>query len=55
MKSRIRGSAASGSDRRKIEKLLRRGWTPGRTYGEVLARKAKQQPRAGAGGGQDAR
>jgi hypothetical protein len=40
-----------GSSSRKIERLLRRGWSPGRTFGEVLARKQKQQPQACAAGG----
>jgi hypothetical protein len=37
-KSHLRLSAASGSDRRKVELLIRRGWKPGRTFGECLAR-----------------
>lgn len=37
-KSYMRQSAASGGDRAKIERLIRRGWRPGLTFREVLGR-----------------
>lgn len=35
-KSWIRASRASGSDKRKVEKLIRRGWQPGVAIGQIL-------------------
>jgi hypothetical protein len=37
MKSFLRKSAASGTERAKIEKLVRRGWQPGIKIGDLLA------------------
>ena len=39
MKSSLRKSAASGSTIAKIDKLIRRGWEPGKAIGP-LSRKA---------------
>jgi hypothetical protein len=50
-KGYLRESAASGTDRAKCERLIRRGWRPGLTYGEVLGRRPKQRPYVK--GGQD--
>jgi hypothetical protein len=41
MKSHIRWSKASGSDKRKVEKLLRRGWEPGKRIGDFAGKKSK--------------
>ena len=38
MKSTRRFSKASGTDRAKVEKLIRRGWEPGKAIGKVLSR-----------------
>jgi hypothetical protein len=43
MKSFLRKSAASGSDRAKIEKLVRRGWQPGIKIGDVLGNRRRKQ------------
>ena len=51
VKSRyMRASRASGSDRAKVELLIRRGWHPGLSYGEALARKGRKQRRYAGGG-----
>ncbi len=39
MKSKLRKSRLTGSQRVKIEKLIRRGWFPGAMIGRVLSRK----------------
>ena len=43
MKTYLRKSAASGTERAKISKLIRRGWHPGLKIGDVLSsrRRAK--------------
>lgn len=41
MKSALRFSKASGTERAKIEKLIRRGWQPGKRIGDVLRNKRK--------------
>jgi hypothetical protein len=42
MKSAIRGSRASGTEKAKIEKLIRRGWKPGFRIGDFLGGKKKK-------------
>jgi hypothetical protein len=42
MKSSIRFSKASGSDHRKIERAIRRGWHPGLSISDVLKRRKRQ-------------
>lgn len=41
MKSARRFSKASGTERAKIEKLIRRGWQPGKRIGGVLSNRRK--------------
>ena len=41
MKSHLRFSKASGSERAKIQRLVRRGWRPGIRIGDFLSRKWK--------------
>ena len=41
MKSAMRFSKASGTERAKIEKLIRRGWQPGKRIGDVLKNRRK--------------
>jgi hypothetical protein len=41
MKSNMRFSKASGTERVKVEKLIRRGWQPGKRIGDVLRNKRK--------------
>jgi len=41
MKSSRRFSKASGTERAKVEKLIRRGWEPGKRIGEVLRNRRK--------------
>ena len=43
VKSFIRKSAASGTDRAKIEKLVRRGWQPGLKIGDVLSNRKRRK------------
>jgi hypothetical protein len=51
MKSYLRASKASGSDKQKADRLIRLGWQPGMAYGEVLARKGRKQRRHALEGG----
>jgi hypothetical protein len=52
MKSHLRWSAASGSAKVKVLRILARGWEPGLAIGKVLAdrRRAKRQPQSTEGG-----
>jgi hypothetical protein len=43
VKSFLRKSAASGTDRAKVEKLVRRGWMPGIKIGGVLSNRRKKK------------
>jgi hypothetical protein len=43
MKSYLRKSSASGTDRAKIEKLVRRGWQPGLKIGDVLSNRKRRK------------
>jgi len=43
MKNFLRKSAASGTDRAKIEKLVRRGWQPGIKIGDVLSNRRRRK------------
>jgi hypothetical protein len=47
MKSFLRKSKASGTARRKIEKLIRAGWEPGVKIGDALSR--RRQRKTGVG------
>jgi hypothetical protein len=40
-KSYLRRTRASGSDKIKIERAIRRGWQPGKRIGDVLGRRKK--------------
>jgi hypothetical protein len=42
MKTFLRKSAASGTERAKIRKLIRRGWHPGLKIGDVLSGRRKR-------------
>jgi hypothetical protein len=54
-KSYLRASKASGTDRAKVELLIRRGWAPGRTFGEVLERRRRPANKGEKPGGQHAK
>jgi hypothetical protein len=41
MKSALRFSKASGTERAKIKKLIRRGWRPGKRIGDILSNRWK--------------
>ena len=41
MKSHLRFSKASGTERAKIKKLIRRGWEPGKRIGDFASKKSK--------------
>lgn len=49
----LRASKASGSDRQKVSRLIRRGWQPGRSYGEVLAHRKPERAPLREGGHHD--
>lgn len=42
-KSFLRISKASGTDRSKVDKLIRRGWRPGIKIGDLLSRKRNRK------------
>jgi hypothetical protein len=52
-KSHLRWSAASGTAKRKIERLLRRGWQPGLAIGKILEdrRHKERRPQVSQEGG----
>ena len=52
MKSSRRWSAASGSTKVKVLKILARGWEPGLAIGKVLEdrKRARRQPQSMEGG-----
>jgi hypothetical protein len=52
MKSYLRGSKASGTDRAKVALLLRRGWEPGLAIGKALSRRKRRQAWVAQVGGQ---
>jgi len=54
-KSHLRWSAASGSAKQKVLRILARGWEPGLAIGKVLAdrSRAKRQARSTEGGCHD--
>jgi hypothetical protein len=41
MKSPYRSSKASGTEKAKIDKLIRRGWQPGKRIGDILSNRRK--------------
>ena len=53
MKSHLRWSAASGSQKVKVLRILARGWEPGLAIGKVLhdRRRARRRPELSTEGG----